>query len=89
MYLPPNSMLTSTFLYSGAKHEAVDVEPVVLDRLDLGRVQVHAQVAQFALLPVTSPHRIRPTQALIASDDDSWLLPHSPRPTPEAQEWPS
>ena len=27
-----------------------------------------------------------PAQAFTASDDDSWLLPHSPRPTPEAQE---
>ena len=28
-------------------------------------------------------------QAFSASLDDSWLLPHSPRPMPEAQLWPS
>ena len=40
-----------------------------------------------ARLPVTSPHRIRPAQALTASRDDSWLLPKA-SPTPPMPDGP-
>ena len=64
---------------------AVHVEPVFLDRVHLGRVEADARVADGRSLPVASPQRIRPYQAFIASEEDSWLLPSPNVACPEAQ----
>src|SRR6478672_7689723 len=46
-------------------------------------------VSRTLLLPVASPHSIKPYQALSDSDEDSWLLPSAKFASPEAHEWPA
>ena len=60
-----------------------------LGTLALPAIGTNKPRSRSAVSPFTSPHRTSPAQALMASDEASWLLPNSPRLMPDAQECPS
>ena len=50
---------------------------------------MNSPASRTAVLPVARPHWIRAVAKFIPSEDDSWLLPATNEPCPEAQSCPA